>query len=63
MQVYGLQLAPLLETLVRYGVRAGIAPNGSFHTRAMWRGSLGRWLAEGSGNGEKRTGSSEGGGE
>ncbi len=46
MQVYGLQMTPLLETLIRYGVPSGIDPNGSFHARAMWRGSLSRWLDE-----------------
>jgi len=46
MELYGTQLSPLLETLIRYGVEAGIAPSGSFHTRAMWRGSLRRLLSE-----------------
>ena len=63
MEVYGLQLTPLLETLIRYGMRAGIAPNGSFHTRAMWRGSLGRWLEEFAGLDLRRDPSSEGSGE
>jgi alanine dehydrogenase len=45
MHVYGSQLAPLLETLVRAGGMAGIGPGGSFHARALWRGSLRGWLA------------------
>ena len=45
MHVYGSQLAPLLETLVQAGGMDGIGPNGSFHARAMWRGSLRGWLA------------------
>ncbi len=63
MSVYGAQLTPLLETLVRYGISAGISPEGSFHARAMWRGSLGRWLAESAGVGAGRAASSEGSGE
>ena len=45
MHVYGSQLAPLLETLVRAGGMDGIGPGGSFHARALWRGSLRAWLA------------------
>ena len=45
MHVYGSQLAPLLETLVRAGGMDGIGPTGSFHARALWRGSLRGWLA------------------
>ena len=63
MQVYGLQLTPLLETLIRYGVRSGIGPGGSFHARAMWRASLSRWLEQGSGDGEGRVATSEGSGD
>lgn len=63
MLVYGQQLSPLLETLIRYGVRSGIGPNGSFHARAMWRGSLRRWLDEGSVDSLRRVASSEGSGE
>ncbi len=44
MQVYGLQLTPLLETLIWYGGMPGVGPGGSFHARALWRGSLRRWL-------------------
>ena len=45
MHVYGSQLAPLLETLVQAGGMDGIGPSGSFHARALWRGSLRGWLA------------------
>jgi alanine dehydrogenase len=52
MHVYGSQLAPLVETLVQAGGMDGIGPNGSFHARALWRGSLRGWLAgESSGSG------------
>ncbi|MFH1474489.1 MAG: hypothetical protein ABIG85_01375 [Chloroflexota bacterium] len=40
MHVYGSQLAPLLETLVRAGGIESIDPGGSYHARALWRGSL-----------------------
>ncbi len=45
MRIYGSQLAPLLETLVLSGGMDGIAAQGSFHARALWRGSLRAWLA------------------
>jgi len=45
MHVYGSQLAPLVETLVQAGGMDGIGPSGSFHARALWRGSLRAWLA------------------
>jgi len=45
MHVYGSQLAPLLETLVSAGGMDGISDQGSFHSRALWRGSLRAWLA------------------
>ncbi len=51
MHVYGSQLAPLLETLVQAGGMDGIGPGGSFHARALWRGSLRGWLAGESGPG------------
>jgi alanine dehydrogenase len=43
MEVYGHQLAPLLEALV---ARGGDHPrfDGPFHERALWRGSLAAWL-------------------
>lgn len=40
MELYGLQLRPLLETLVARGGFEGIRPEGSFHERALWTGSL-----------------------
>jgi alanine dehydrogenase len=43
MHVYGSQLAPLLEALVTRGGMAGIRPDGPFHERALWRGSLRGW--------------------
>jgi len=45
MHVYGSQLAPLLETLVLSGGMDGITAQGSFHARALWRGSLRAWPA------------------
>jgi alanine dehydrogenase len=45
MHVYGSQLAPLVETLIQAGGMDGIGPSGSFHARALWRGSLRGWLA------------------
>ena len=45
MHVYGSQLAPLFDTLLRAGGMDGIGPGGSFHARALWRGSLRAWLA------------------
>jgi alanine dehydrogenase len=46
MEAYGAQVTPLLKTLIWYGGLAGIVPDGSFHGRAMWRGSLRRFVAE-----------------
>lgn len=43
MEHYGLQLQPLLETLISRGGFDGIRPDGSFHERAIWRGSLAAW--------------------
>jgi hypothetical protein len=40
MELYGKQLAPLLEMLVERGGIAGVRPDGSFHERAFYRGSL-----------------------
>ena len=40
MDLYGKQLAPLLETLVGRGGIARVRPDGSFHERALHRGSL-----------------------
>jgi len=40
MELYGKQLAPLLEMLVERGGFAGVRPDGSFHERAFYRGSL-----------------------
>jgi len=40
MELYGKQLVPLLETLVERGGIAGVRPDGSFHERALHRGSL-----------------------
>ena len=50
MHVYGSQLAPLLETLVLSGGMDGITAQGSFHARALWRGSLRAWPAAPGGN-------------
>lgn len=40
MELYGKQLTPLLEMLVERGGIAGVRPDGSFHERAIHRGSL-----------------------
>ncbi len=40
MELYGTQLAPLLESLVSAGGIDGIGPRGTFLERALWRGSL-----------------------
>lgn len=45
MHVYGSQLGPLLESLVLAGGMDGISATGSFHARALWRGSLRGWLS------------------
>ena len=44
MHVYGSQLAPILETLLRTGGLDGLRPDGSYHERAIWRASLRAWL-------------------
>jgi alanine dehydrogenase len=43
MELYGTQLAPLLETLVERGGAAGIRGDGDYHERALSRGSLRCW--------------------
>ena len=43
MEVYGGQLAPLLETLVERGGVPGTRPDGDYHERALSRGSLRDW--------------------
>jgi alanine dehydrogenase len=43
MELYGTQLAPLLEALVRRGGIARVRADGSFHERALRRGSLRAW--------------------
>ncbi len=40
MELYGTQLAPLLEAVVSAGGMRAIGPDGSFLERALWRGSL-----------------------
>lgn len=44
MELYGKQLAPLLETLIERGGAEGVRSTGSFHERALYRGSLHAWL-------------------
>ena len=44
MEAYGSQVTPLLQTLIWYGGLPAIAPDVSFHGRALWRGSLRHWL-------------------
>jgi alanine dehydrogenase len=40
MELYSKQLAPLLETLIQRGGLARVRPDGSYHERALYRGSL-----------------------
>ncbi len=40
MELYGAQLAPLIQALVERGGAAGVRPNGSWCERALYRGSL-----------------------
>ena len=40
MELYCKQLAPLLETLIQHGGLRGVRPDGSYHERALYRGSL-----------------------
>jgi hypothetical protein len=42
MERYGLQLEPLLEALIARGGFEGVRPDGAFHERPLWRGSLAR---------------------
>ncbi len=44
MEAYGSQVTPLLKTFIWYGGVAAIAPDVSFHGRALWRASLRHWL-------------------
>jgi len=44
MELYGRQLAPLLETLIERGGIRDVRPDGSYHVRALYRGSLRAWL-------------------
>ncbi len=46
MELYGSQLTPLLKTLVWYGGPSAISPDVSFHGRALWRGSLRRFVGD-----------------
>lgn len=40
MELYGVQLGPLLQTLAERGGSRGLRPDGSFHERALSRGCL-----------------------
>lgn len=44
MELYGSQLAPLLEALIRAGGMDGLHAEGSYHVRALHRASLRAWL-------------------
>ena len=44
MELYGTQLAPLLEALVERGGAEALRPDGAFHERALSRGSLEAWI-------------------
>jgi len=46
MEAYGSQVTPLLKTLIWYGGMPAIGPGVSFHGRALWRGSLRRFVGE-----------------
>jgi alanine dehydrogenase len=43
MELYGMQFAPLLETLLARGGAAGLRDDGPFHERALRRACLDRW--------------------
>ena len=47
MELYGAQLAPLLEVLIAAGGADGPQPDGSYLERALHRGSLTSWLETG----------------
>ena len=47
MELYGAQLAPLLEVLIASGGTDGLQPDGSYLERALHRGSLASWLETG----------------
>ncbi|HET9723772.1 MAG TPA: hypothetical protein VFR44_08010 [Actinomycetota bacterium] len=44
MELYGTQLGPLLETLIRAGGMGGLHAEGSYHERALHRASLRAWV-------------------
>jgi len=46
MEAYGSQVTPLLKTLIWYGGLPAVSPDVSFHGRALWRGSLRRFMGE-----------------
>lgn len=46
MDLYGTQLAPLLEALIHAGGMRGLHAEGSYHERALHRASLRAWLGE-----------------
>ena len=45
MELYCRQLEPLVHTLAELGGAAALRPDGPFHERALYRGSLRGWLA------------------
>jgi alanine dehydrogenase len=46
MEAYGAQVTPLLKTLIWYGGLPAIDAGISFHGRALWRGSLRRFVQD-----------------
>ena len=46
MELYGMQLTPLLKTLIWYGGPTAIGSGVSFHGRALWRASLRHFLGD-----------------
>jgi alanine dehydrogenase len=47
MELYGTQLAPLLEALIKAGGMRGLHAEGSYHERALHRASLRAWVGAG----------------
>ncbi len=46
MELYGMQLTPLLKTLIWYDGPTAIGPDVSFHGRALWRASLRHFMGQ-----------------
>ena len=46
MELYGVQLDPLLRTIVACRGGAGVRPDGDFHERALYRASIRAWTEQ-----------------